>query len=376
MSGDAAIQKQEELFGLNFYVPEFEVYVGGHTWGAKDGRVLKGELKRDVVGVTYKDSVEDIDSFSLQVCNWDEEKRDFKYMDFKRSPFKIGEEIEIWMGYAGRLRPMIRGEITSLDASFPSSGAATLSVGGQNILRKLKKKQETHFYKNMTDAAIVQQIAGRLRVAKGMIKTGANYEIIKQDNRYDIVFLMELARKVGFEVTVENGRLDYKPSTNAGRKQYTLNWGQSLISFHPVLSTAKQVETVRVMGWDYRTKSPINETSKLKSLDAKGTGNPELNAIIDGSVAEREEVIVHKPVRSKQEGRVLAKAAHQRVAKDLITGEGMTIGLPDLRAGCRVELMNLGATFTGRYYLTASTHTIGEGGYTTQFNARKEEAGT
>jgi phage protein D len=49
------------------------------------------------------------------------------------------------------------------------------------------------------------------------------------------------------------------------------------------------------------------------------------------------------------------------------------VGLPDLRAGSVVNIDGLGARFTGRYFVTSTTHAIGDGGYTTQFECRREE---
>ncbi len=49
--------------------------------------------------------------------------------------------------------------------------------------------------------------------------------------------------------------------------------------------------------------------------------------------------------------------------------------MPGLRAGKRVSIVGLGTTFSGVYYLTSTTHTINEGGYTVRFEARREDPG-
>ena len=54
-------------------------------------------------------------------------------------------------------------------------------------------------------------------------------------------------------------------------------------------------------------------------------------------------------------------------------GSGSTVGLPDLRSGSVVEVDGLGKRFTGRYFVTGTTHGITNGGYTTQFECRREE---
>jgi phage protein D len=60
----------------------------------------------------------------------------------------------------------------------------------------------------------------------------------------------------------------------------------------------------------------------------------------------------------------------------MVTGKGSTVGMPALRAGARIELLGLGTTFNGSYYITSTTHSIGASGYTTDFEARLEEDNT
>jgi phage protein D len=57
----------------------------------------------------------------------------------------------------------------------------------------------------------------------------------------------------------------------------------------------------------------------------------------------------------------------------MLMGTGSTVGLPDLRASSVVYLDGLGKRFSGRYFVTGTTHTIGDSGYTTQFECRRED---
>jgi phage protein D len=49
--------------------------------------------------------------------------------------------------------------------------------------------------------------------------------------------------------------------------------------------------------------------------------------------------------------------------------------VPDIRAGRNVIITGAGSRFSGNYFVTQSTHSIGESGYTTSFNARREDPG-
>src|SRR5262245_26755246 len=70
------VPRAAAAFG-DFYVPRFEITASG---GALSPSVL-----RDVVQVTYNDSITEIDSFDITVNNWDAERRRFKYVGSERN---------------------------------------------------------------------------------------------------------------------------------------------------------------------------------------------------------------------------------------------------------------------------------------------------
>jgi phage protein D len=58
--------------------------------------------------------------------------------------------------------------------------------------------------------------------------------------------------------------------------------------------------------------------------------------------------------------------------KQMVTADGTTIGLPELRAGSVVEIGSLGSRLNGRYFVEKTTHSFSDAGYTTKFTARRE----
>lgn len=368
--------------GEEFYVPRFEVRLGS--------RKLPEDVVRDVTQVSYKDSLTEMDSFEITVSNlWDQAAHCFKYSDdplFDPDPDK---ELTLWMGYQGKmgLVLMITGEINGLRPSFPESGQSTLVVSGQNRLHRLaRRKQVSDTYEKMTDSQIAKRVAQRLGMK---LVTDPNagrqeekHDYVLQDNQYDLIFLMERARRIGYEVYVvekgdkgkaEENELHFKPSDSVKRRSYILTYGESLIQFTPNLTTANQVEKVTVRGWDRNKKQPITGTATRAELATKGVGAAGRQDKLDKAVKGHEEVITDRPVRSNNDAKQMARQTMENIAKDMVTGSGSTIGLPYLRAGTVVELRGLGDRFSGHYFVTATTHTIGDGGYTTQFECRREE---
>jgi phage protein D len=364
--------------GQDFYVPAFLVEL--------DERPLGQNVIRDIVRVSYKDNIEEVDSFELTVNNWDAAGRTFKYSD--EDLFVPGKRLQLWMGYQGqdRLRLMLKGEITSLRPSFPASGQPTLTVGGLNLLHRFRGHQRSFVYENKTDSKIAKQVGSRLKVTvrtdRAAEQREPTYTYILQENQYDLNFLIGRARRVGYDLFVveigQSGRsqdsiLFFGPSDGVSRITYELTWGKSLIDFQPNLTTANQVAEVVVRGWDPVNKRKIEATATRSELKTKGVGQPGGQDTIDKSFSQRQEVIATRPIESKQEAKKLALETLERIAKDMVKATGTTIGLPDLRAGSVVMLEDLGTRFSGRYFLTATTHAISDAGYTTQFECRREE---
>ena len=143
---------------------------------------------------------------------------------------------------------------------------------------------------------------------------------------------------------------------------------------------SRQVGQVTVRGWDRKANRPINETYTLQDLwKAQNLSQLEKTrrALIAKAYESRTEVVTDQPVHTVAEAKALARSILEKQDKKLIEASGATIGLPDLRAGSVVYISGFGAPpkdvdpsaaidFEGRYYVTASTHTIQSGGYRTE----------
>ncbi len=359
--------------GREFYVPFFEVRLAGAA--------LSQNVIRDILSVTYKDDIEKLDSFEITINNWDADKLALKYSDTRL--FDPGKKLELFMGYRNEGEPvrMIQGEITSLRPTFPASGTPTLAISGLNLLHRLRVKQESKAYLDKTDNDIAREIADRLGIE---IETDPNapaanrpYQYIIQDNRYDILFLMERARRIGFDLFVEEkgseSKLHFKPTLNIKRVAYELEYGKSLIQFQPNLTTAHQVFEVKVTGWNATKKEKIEATADRSMLRNKGVGANGGQEVIEQAFKQRKEVVANKIFEDKDEADKYALETLENIAKDMIRGSGSTVGLPDLRAGTVLQLKGLGKRFSGRHLTTSTSHTIGDSGYTATFECRREE---
>lgn len=361
----------------DFYVPYFEVVLVD--------RKLGKEVIRDITQVSYKDDVDLVDSFEITISNWDAERRSFKYSD--DDLFLPGKELELWVGYYGKdsLGLMIKGSITALRPSFPSAGNPTLVISGQNLMHRLRDKQRTHTYTDMTDSEIAREVGRRInmrvRTSDEAERLEERHSYIIQEREYDIVFLLKRARRLGYDLYIEErgeklksqqSVLYFGPTSVSRESGFRLTYGSSLIDFTPTLNTSNQVGTVRVKGWDPLNKTTFSAEVRREQISRRGVGPEAGRDQIERAFRDREEVIATRPVNSQQEGLTLANETQENIAKSMLTCSGSTVGLPGLRAGTFVQIEGVGRRFSGRYFVKSTTHAISDSGYTTRFDGRRE----
>jgi phage protein D len=376
----------------NFYVPAFRLMIRG-----QDATIQNN----DVVSVTYQDSLDKIDSFELTVMNWDAETRTFKYSD--AHTFDPGQEVELLMGYyrngKDELRSMLIGRITTLSPNFPAAGGPTLTVTGLNLFDRFRTAQMTQPFTKQKDTQIAQVLVQKitqdlnkdasvmpkiqLRIDPKDVTNNAKREVTVDylliNNQFPILFLMERARRIGYELTLKDVSTGtqrlvtfrFGPTSAVKNPTYVLEWGKTLISLQPNLQMSNQVSQVTVKGWDPSGKTKFEVTVNRAQLAAQGARivNPADLGVNDAGMAQKQEIVVDHPITSKAEAIDLANNTLLQIGQTLVEAKGKTIGLPDLRAGGKVQIKGLGTRFSGpaggppfSYLVTSTTHTIGDSG--------------
>lgn len=377
-----------------FMTPRFELLV--------EGSGLPNNVLRDVSEVTYRDSLTELDQFELTVNNWDSEQRRFKYIGSEtdadlteKSPYKLfepcGKQVTVSFGYVDKLVTVMLGNFTTMETSFAQSGASTLTVRGLNVFHSMRRKKFSTAWENKTPSQIAEHIGSLsdggkkrfpvpIKIVEGTKNGEQPIPFVTQTSQFDIDFLLNLARQHGYEIAWSKDKADKKDKGVLlfGRSSearlpvnYRLDWGRTLVDFKPTLSTAGQFKSITVKGWDRKTQKVIEEKvahddKELRRMNAKFS---ELVQRCD----PQEEQVVDLPVFSKADARKRALALMRDNSARIIRASGTTVGLPELRAGTRLKIGNLGVRLSGEYLVTKTTHTLGENGYTTKFECRLED---
>jgi hypothetical protein len=357
----------------DFYAPSCVVRLGQGSDVMRDLLIPVSQVEVDLaLGGTSRFHFTVTDSYDRKLQNFKSGRGD-DVLDI----LKLGAEVEICMGYgdAKSTPTALHGVITEVGISFPEGGSPELSIAGYDLAHTLTRGTNSQTWKDTRDSAAVRDVARRHKLGTDIQTTEEVRRQIEQNNECDWAFLRRLANQNDFELYIdEQKRLHFRERNNRAAAVVDLVYGQSLLSFMPVANLAGQVSGVEVFGWNPETKKPIVGQAKAgqeSGLTGK-SGGQHLDAFV-GDPSKRPTLRLRQPVFTQAEADQRARAAHNERARKFLTGEGESLGLPELRPDRNVRLDKLGKLFSKTYYIQKVTHKIDTNGYRTRFNV--EETG-
>ena len=344
----------------NPQLAEFEVIVSQ--------KPLPGEMRPFVASIVVDDSLDVPGMFAIEMVSSFELDDVNQWID--EELFTVGNVVEIKLGYGNDLESLIIGEITGLEPEFISSRLPTLTVRGYDIRHRLQRGRQSRTFVQQTDSEIAKTIADAASISAKVDRSDVTHDYVIQANQTDLEFLQERARRISYEVVVNQKDLIFRPVQNSKSEVLTLTMDDHLLEFYPRLSAARQVSEVSVRGWDPKQAKVIVGKAQASSVVSMGgESGPRMSARAFGAI---EDVLTAQPPTTQAEADEIAKSALSRKALSLIEGEGLCLGRTDLRAGKVIKIGGLGQRFGGKYYVTAAIHRYtAADGYRTQFQVRR-----
>jgi uncharacterized protein len=279
--------------------------------------------------------------------------------------------------------------------NFPESGPSTMTVHCVNLLQRFRIQQVNKNYFQKQDSWIardlVQGVAKDIRQTISSLDLRVDDQEISQNlaneqpipfldvhQQYAVNFLFARSREIGYDIWLEDDTqggprrtvtFHYAPGKYTLRPTYILEWGKSLTSFQPSFGIANLPDEVIVRSWNPTAKKKFEASATRADLAQQCVFDPTTNlGVLQGPLSKKTELITDVVVQSDVEAKTVAVSKMIKMTQDALQAKGRAVGLPDLRMGNKVSIQGLGR-FSGMYQLTGTTHTIGDGGYTTDFSA-------
>lgn len=374
------------------YAPNFRILIGGDP--------LPLAMAGSIISTTYQDGIEGADRVEVTFA-------DPNLMFLDHPVLQVDNKLSLSLGYApDPLEEVFVGEITGVEPTFPNTGMPTIKIVAHDFLQRL-----THGTKNrafyipipkvgnfpLPDPVVASIVAGTnllipypdpvggalsvlMTVATFIVSPAlAQQGILRQQGETDFAFLTGLAKKNGWELYIDHtleprGYVLRFHSMRGGDADLTLKYGQSLMDFTPRLTTVGDVFGVSARVWVNSIKMGfvINvswdyDRAAFNLSIFPGFG--ELEGLI-GAEAAKSSLAIAPTGFATAPQKILTELLPR--LNNRLTGAGSTIGDLRIKAGRVIDLQGLGDQFSGKYRITSATHTIGQGGFKTGFQVRKE----
>jgi phage protein D len=342
-------------------VPDYDITLAG-------GRMPAG-ARRDIRSITVQEDVDALSMFTIELYNWDEAKRKVTWSD--APTFAVGIDVVVSLGYLGDLRPVMTGEITSLEPTFAAGRTPLLVVRGYDHRVRLSRKRGSDDYRKVKISDLASTIAAKAGLGAQVEDSGVTHESVARYNQTDLEFLRSWAKRIGFEVFVKDKVLHFAKPTNTRKAAVTLVLDVDVTEFTPRLSALPQVGEVTVRGWDVKQKKAIVGRARA-GQEAKAAGDRSSGPqAADRALGAGTAATLNLPVDSQAEADQFALGQLDEMALQYIQGDVGCYGRPQVRAGVVVEVAGAGTTFSGPYYVTSAVHSMTPDGYTTQLSVRR-----
>ena len=314
----------------------------------------------------------------------------FKVMrDDRGDRFSNGGEIKegmactIELGYADTgTKQLIQGIVTGVNTKRNEAARKLYVINGFDGLQALRRGSKRRSWEDIKDSDLASVIANECGLEPDVEDSGIILPYVVQNNQTDLSFLLERAKRNGYELKVEERRLVFKKPKRTEDSGVTLRWsgtnendGDPNVSILQrcdfKTSTMNAVKKVVVRSYDPGSAQPIIGVAEQIDGDTMGGST----GAGDAAAANNPDTTIQisdQPVSSQEEAERLASSILNERAGEYMTGRGRCEGSNAVACGKKITVKDVGAEAEGDYYVTSAKHIFKAGhskgfGYWTDF---------
>lgn len=390
--------------------PSYELIIEG----VGENKALGVGITQFVKNIEYETADGLPDVLKMRVSNIDGIFTDLRM-------FQIGNECSVKFGYGGSLAYMGRVEFTRPRYLFPQNEEPIIEITGYSAeIRMMEgksvkakstrnqrqatakaRKDIKRLFVKPTTTSVLEEICRDYEFQTdidhldiGQFDDPGRDGIVQHPAMSDYDFVRALSNITGYIFWVDADPIGTwtmhfkKPDKNGivkgiQAKQYTLDWGHTLLAFEPTwgLRDVKTKMIVEVRNPEKGVSHSVELVDDESCPDILWTGKDLeiMDARIEtGGSAKiylgefQIEVITNKHFTSDAQVRLWANQWFRRNRQNFVTGAGTAIGIESLAARQTHFLTAMGDVIDGEYYFNKVRHILNsEQGYITTFDARR-----
>lgn len=335
------------------------------------------DLARDCLAVTIEETTD-----GMRTCvahflgtGTDASQRDdvVAYLDGRILDF--GKELRISVGPPDLERVVFSGSISAIAVNFDEGDAPHVSVHAEDRLMALRQPRRSASFTSVTDGDVIRKIAARYGLRANVVTEGPTHAAVQQVNESDLTFLRSRVERLGAELWVTGATLHVAPRDRRPGESVTLARGAELLSAEVRADLADQRSSVRVSGFDARTRKLLESEAGASTLARETSGGRTGIAVLE-TVGKRTEQRTMTVPLTRSEATAIAESSLRRVARRFVAVEGIASSCPQLAVATRLTLVGVGKPFSGPGYYVTSIRLVysrAAGGLLTYFSAERPE---
>ncbi len=276
--------------------------------------------------------------------------------------FKIGDPLEVVIGWDGSGGTLFKGDITGLEPSFERNGSARLHIQAYDKAYRLHRGKLSRTFLKQTDTDIIKKLAGEAGLGVGTIKPPVEVQhmFMMQYNQTNMEWLLMRAEQLGCQVFVVDGELNFLAAETKTGSPVEVTWGDDLLSFRPRVTAVHQPKEVSVYGWDQVQKreivSKVSPISGLKSVPTnKPGGDFAKSAFRDNAPV----AIVDMPVQDTNAAKAIATGYIADLDGAFTQAEGIAFGNSNIQIGRPIKIKireDSQTPYSGEYVVSSVRH--------------------
>ncbi len=253
----------------------------------------------------------------------------------------------------GQQEPLFVGQVTAVEHCYEPAGGREIRVRGYDLLHQLRKRQPVRAHVQVTARDLAQELVGDLGMTVQAAESGPLWTRLIQYRQSDLELLQEVAERCGLYLTVRGSVLHLLTLKGIG-EVLPLALGETLLEARIEINADAACRLVTAVGWDTarieRHEGQVSQARMGRAVSAEV-----VPARVGGS-GKRE--LVNEGTPNDDSAAGLAQAElDQRLARE-VTFWGVATGNTRLQVGTPVEVTGVADSLTGRYVLSAVTHSI------------------
>lgn len=318
--------------------PKIKIYI--------DDKEVEEEFIEDIIQVSVEESLHQPCLCNI-VLNNDyysgrpKQDKPWKYNDLismgKKVKIELASSITNYFNEEIK-NSLFEGEITAIECHFTEDSKATIIIRCYDVSHRLHRGRYNRSFINNSDSDIVNNIVKETGIEIGNIEpTSPIHDYLFQENQTNMEFLRERAFRLGFELYVQNNKFYFRKPKEG--ELLELQWLKHINNFRVRVSSAEQVNSVEVRGWDYKQKKSIVATVEKEQVitENKNGKGSNINSNFKNQKPPKM-IVVNQPVFQEKEAQQIAQAICNELGGDFICAEAKAEGNPDIRVGKIVDL--------------------------------------